>query len=48
MLHGAVSLSVDRFAQRNFDDTIKSTRRELLAAQYLSENYAEYDFVSRQ
>jgi hypothetical protein len=46
--HGAVSLSADRFAQRTFDDTIQGTRRELLVAQYLSDNYAACDFVSRQ
>jgi hypothetical protein len=34
--------------KQNFDDTIQSTRRELRAAQYLSENYAAYGFVSRQ
>jgi len=47
-LHGAVTLSTDRFAQRKFDDMIQGARRELLAAQYLSENDTAFDFVSRQ
>jgi hypothetical protein len=47
-LHGAVTLSADRFAQRNFGDAIQRTCREPLAAQHLSGNCTAFDFVSRQ
>jgi hypothetical protein len=47
-LHGTVTLSVDRFAQRKFDDMIHSDCRALLAAQHLSDSRTAYSFVSRQ